>query len=584
MVAGDSSLSQYAVLVVDDEATSRKILNRLLARKGYGTVALAGGGAEALAILRAGTTFDVMLCDLNMPDMDGISLIRAVRSQIAHGDAIAIVVLSGQEDKDTVRLCLEAGADSFLTKPVNQSSVQLLWENIWRKRLEHSMRQRLRQEEETRHQLSMRLTGMERSIESMERKYTEAVDTPIHALVGAIEQLASRGEMSVEVRHAFSVVLRQLMGSMHFGPQLARILDSAHDSGGRGDLDDQTTAWLRNELFVHVGQNGGPLPQTVELRSSGPAAAASAEEVAVDEPKLAQWDFDERMYPDDRQFAALLETFFAHFQLFDRLNIPRPVFREFIDWVRSTYRPQNPYHNFRHAFDVTQACFVILTAGEVAAMLSYQEIFCILVAALTHDLDHTGHNNNFHIQSSSSLAILYNDASVLENHHSSLLWQRVQSHPSSNVFCGLTKQEYADARKLIMAMVLSTDLANHFSIVAQMQAVESVDTSKPEHRALLCRAVVKCGDVSNQCRPWALASRWSYLLQEEFFRQGDLEKKLNLNISPFMDRDKPDTRQLVTNFMKIIALPLFEALTRWIPRHTAPLQAMRENFTRWTDV
>ena len=49
--------------------------------------------------------------------------------------------------------------------------------------------------------------------------------------------------------------------------------------------------------------------------------------------------------------------------------------------------------------------------------LSDLEIFALLLSAIIHDYDHSGTTNNFHVQSSSNLAILYNDKSVLENHH-----------------------------------------------------------------------------------------------------------------------------------------------------------------------
>ena len=49
--------------------------------------------------------------------------------------------------------------------------------------------------------------------------------------------------------------------------------------------------------------------------------------------------------------------------------------------------------------------------------LSDLEIFALLFSAIIHDFDHTGTTNNFHVQSSSSLAIMYNDKAVLENHH-----------------------------------------------------------------------------------------------------------------------------------------------------------------------
>ena len=57
--------------------------------------------------------------------------------------------------------------------------------------------------------------------------------------------------------------------------------------------------------------------------------------------------------------------------------------------------------------------------------LSDLEIFTALISAIIHDYDHTGTTNNFHINSESSLAILYNDRAVLENHHVSEFFRSV---------------------------------------------------------------------------------------------------------------------------------------------------------------
>ena len=64
--------------------------------------------------------------------------------------------------------------------------------------------------------------------------------------------------------------------------------------------------------------------------------------------------------------------------------------------------------------------------------MSDLEIFTSLMAAIIHDFDHTGTTNNFHINSGSKLAILYNDRAVLENHHVSAFFRYLLLWPSAN--------------------------------------------------------------------------------------------------------------------------------------------------------
>ena len=100
------------------------------------------------------------------------------------------------------------------------------------------------------------------------------------------------------------------------------------------------------------------------------------------------------------------------------------------------FRNCNPYHNNLHAADVLQTTHWFLAQAGLKvntvstphwysnwqsccsqSWLSDLEIFSVLLSAIIHDFDHSGTTNNFHTQSASSLAVLYNDRSVLENHH-----------------------------------------------------------------------------------------------------------------------------------------------------------------------
>ncbi|KAF1434353.1 hypothetical protein FQV21_0008538, partial [Spheniscus demersus] len=69
------------------------------------------------------------------------------------------------------------------------------------------------------------------------------------------------------------------------------------------------------------------------------------------------------------------------------------------------------------------------------------EVLAIIFAAAIHDYEHTGTTNSFHIQTKSDCAILYNDRSVLENHHISAVFRMMQDD-EMNIFVNLTKDEF----------------------------------------------------------------------------------------------------------------------------------------------
>jgi len=116
-------LEGLAVLVIDDNATNRRILEEMLNRRGM-RPKLAESGIVALQSLKeAKDSFAVILTDLNMPDMDGFTLVEQLRKspQLA-GNAKVIMLTSARQRGDAAR-CRELGVAAYLTKPVSQSEL-----------------------------------------------------------------------------------------------------------------------------------------------------------------------------------------------------------------------------------------------------------------------------------------------------------------------------------------------------------------------------------------------------------------------------------------------------------------------------
>ena len=104
------------ILIVDDNAANRDVLERRLAREGH-QVATAANGAVALELV-VGRTFDLILLDLIMPEMSGFEVLRRLKAA-EHTNDIPVIVISALDELDSVVRCIEAGAEDYLTKPFN---------------------------------------------------------------------------------------------------------------------------------------------------------------------------------------------------------------------------------------------------------------------------------------------------------------------------------------------------------------------------------------------------------------------------------------------------------------------------------
>ncbi len=113
---GDKELDQGSLLIVDDSELNRNMLSRRLERRGY-TVTLAKNGKEALELLKA-QEFDLVLLDIMMPDIDGLTVLDIVRKMYSVAE-LPVILVTARAHSDDVVLGLERGANDYVTKPID---------------------------------------------------------------------------------------------------------------------------------------------------------------------------------------------------------------------------------------------------------------------------------------------------------------------------------------------------------------------------------------------------------------------------------------------------------------------------------
>ncbi|KAL1377939.1 hypothetical protein pipiens_015917 [Culex pipiens pipiens] len=260
---------------------------------------------------------------------------------------------------------------------------------------------------------------------------------------------------------------------------------------------------------------------------------------------------------------------FAIFQDRDILNtlmIPSKVFLAFMTTLEDHYVKDNPFHNSLHAADVAQSTHVLLNTPALENVFTPLEICAALFAACIHDVDHPGLTNQFLINSSSELAIMYNDESVLENHHLAVAFKLLQNE-ECDILRNVQKKQRQTFRKMVIDMVLSTDMSKHMTLLADLKTM--VETKKVAGSGVLLldnytdriqvlENLVHCADLSNPTKPLPLYKKWVSLLMEEFFQQGDKERAAGMDISPMCDRHNATIEKSQVGFIDYIVHPLWE--------------------------
>ena len=104
------------ILIADDDSISRKVLRRLLEQEGH-EVRTATDGREALELF-ANEPCDVVLLDIVMPELDGISVLEQLKGTPG-GEHIPVIMVSALDETESVVRCIEIGADDYMTKPFN---------------------------------------------------------------------------------------------------------------------------------------------------------------------------------------------------------------------------------------------------------------------------------------------------------------------------------------------------------------------------------------------------------------------------------------------------------------------------------
>jgi hypothetical protein len=285
-----------------------------------------------------------------------------------------------------------------------------------------------------------------------------------------------------------------------------------------------------------------------------------------------------------------------------------------------------PYHNKMHVTGVLQAMDYFLAEGGLMSFIvdDYELLACLL-AAIVHDYQHPGVNNEFLVITSHDLALTYNDQAPLENFHVASAYSLMKRNRELDFMERVPQEDQKHIRGLVIDLVLATDMSKHFEILNQgkllLSSLESKKFFKSAHkefvkhkaetshgglrdrgsrcfltchsdkgyyymddaeRALVLRIAMKCADLNHVFQTFENHELWCDRITEEFCQQGD--KEISAGLSPDAMFSRKSTSPLAKSqlvFMDVIVLPLFELLSQLLPETSPMLDQVRENRNKW---
>jgi diguanylate cyclase (GGDEF)-like protein/PAS domain S-box-containing protein len=252
------------ILVVDDHTEMRDLLQRMLTLRGH-TVFLAGGGREALELLRAHRV-DLVLLDLIMPEIHGAQVLARIK-QSPRLRQLPVVIISAESDAAQIARCIELGAEGYLRKPINQT---LLHARVGGLLERHQLRARAQ-----RH-LEARLRGLSTGPADAPVPDADVLDHSLQSLLTAAEQaLATRLraeaallELNLTLEQRIVAQTAELRQTQELQQRQAALLESILDSIGDGvvvaDAQHQVILQNRSAERLLKGQFGALLPSSAD--------------------------------------------------------------------------------------------------------------------------------------------------------------------------------------------------------------------------------------------------------------------------------------------------------------------------------
>lgn len=273
------------------------------------------------------------------------------------------------------------------------------------------------------------------------------------------------------------------------------------------------------------------------------------------------------------------------------------VLPKFLRYVEDHYRRDMPFHNAAHAADVLHSLFMMLTSTTLGAKISSHNQVGALLAAVMHDIEHTGLTNDFLIKTNHEIAQKFPTRAPMESKHIALAMEAI-TKDEFKVLSKMSSVQQDEVLTVVRKTILATALCYQRELLDKVQAVSAEEWSQTERSSgedvlsqplqiLSLRCALHVSDISQTMKPFVQHQKWVTRLTAEYFLQGQEDKRMQACASPPYCFEELWTRESFltcqTGFLQTMALPAVATLNMipWLDVEQL-VDGVKANISQWT--
>lgn len=269
---------------------------------------------------------------------------------------------------------------------------------------------------------------------------------------------------------------------------------------------------------------------------------------------------------------------------------------QFFRHVQTRYRRDMPFHNAAHAADVLHSLFMMLSTTALGDKISPHNQVGALLAAVMHDIEHTGLTNDFLIKTNHEIAQAFPTRAPMESKHIAVAIE-VISNPELNVLGKMSAKQKEDVLTVVRETILATALCYQRELLDAVKAVPVAEWAATEKicgaealsmplQVLSLRCAMHVSDICQTMKPFTQHQKWVSRLTTEHFLQGKEDERIRACVSPTFCFEEKYSRQefLVhqTGFLQCMALPAVATLNAIPWLDVQPLvSGVEKNLSEW---